>query len=166
MGILVNRRRGYLRGEHIPQLVTYDIDISSSFTFTDVKGVLISNGKLSSNSTYDQYYAHSNIVELPEGAKSIKVRLPRKPQASSNIGCAVYSANGGYAQTYHLGGVRHTSSGSPTAVASNEYMYTLVFEYTLPEGSKFIATSWFSTTCIGTKNIMPFSCIVTVERYE
>lgn len=136
-------------------------DITSMFQFTDNKGVSSSNGELSSNTTYDSSYAHSNFVNI-EGATKIKIRLPRKPQVTSTIGVAFYTSNEGYLNTYFISGDKSGSSGSPSA------LYTQVKELTVPNGAKYIATSWFSSTQIAEHGPMPlpFLCEKTYVNYD
>lgn len=124
-------------------------DITDSFQFTDNKGVLSSNGQLSSNATYDPSYAHSNFVNI-EGATKIEIRLPRKPQASSSIGVAFYTSNGGYITANYISGAKSDGSGSPSVLLSQ------VKELTVPNGAKYIATSWFSSSIISQHGPMPY----------
>lgn len=151
----------YLQKEDFYDIEEREIttDITSQFSFTDNKGVLSSNGKLSSNTTYDPSYAHSNFVNI-EGATKIKIRLPRKPQKSSSIGVAFYTSNGGYLTANFISGDKSDSSGSPSA------LLTQVKELTVPNGAKYVATSWYSSSIISQYGPIssPFLCEITFTQ--
>lgn len=135
-------------------------DISSQFTFIDGKGVIASTGELSASS-YDAQYAHSALVNI-EGALSLRIRLPRKPQSSSNIGLAFYTANGGYTNANYISGQRSSTSGSPNTL--NTQLLTI----SVPNGAKYVATSWFSSTQIAEHGPMPlpFLCEKIYVNYD
>lgn len=151
-------------------------DITSEFSFTDGYSVLTSG--TSSESRYgtlsdaNSNLAYSNLVSV-EGAHSLYIRLPYRASTNSHGGLAFYdafftlqpsSAGNIEANSHYVGSKETTSASTP----SN--LNTAVYTIPIPEGAKYVATTWFSTSCIesyGTETKpAPFECKKITNTYS
>lgn len=142
-----------------------EVDITEQFSFTNGYSILTSGTASASRagglSNADASLSYSNVVNI-EGADEIYIRLPYRKSINSHGGLAFYSelvtptTSGVPAGTFL--GSQETSGYSD---ASN-LKTSLFAAIRVPQGAKYMATTWFSTSTIetyGTETLpAPFIC--------